>query len=236
MLSRIGIMFLSHVLDVIFPPRCLNCGAYLKSGETICDSCFAAIPVNATLFCGACRARLPYGKRTCHYDFPYLLGAAANYDDPIVKNLIHALKFDGVKRTAAPLAQLLTRYAENVGLVSKNQIVVPVPLGRQRQRARGYNQAAEIAKLFAKSTNLIYEEKNLTRIKNTPPQTEAVSAKERLQNVKDCFAVTDPQKLRDKRVILIDDVTTSGATFLAAAEALKAAGARSVLALAAAKA
>lgn len=228
--------FISLLLDAVFPPICIHCGAYVGSGETICDACFAAIPINTTLFCGACRARLPHGVRICHYDSPYLLGAATNYDDPRVKNLIHALKFDGVRQAAKPLSRLLVQYAEGVGFISKGEVVIPIPLGKRRRRARGYNQAAEIAKLFAESTDLLYEEGCLVRIKNTSPQTEAGSSRERLENVKDCFWAANPGKIAGKRIILIDDVTTSGATFLAAANTLKSAGARSILALAAAKA
>lgn len=229
-------MFLHSLLDIIFPALCLNCGVSLKPGETICDSCFTAIPVNSTFFCGSCRARLPYGKRVCHYDFPYLLGAASDYNNPAVKNLIHALKFNHIKRAAAPLAKLLTQYTDITKFSWVNRIVIPVPLGNKRYRSRGYNQAAEIAKLFAQNANLIYEEKCVARIRDTLPQTEANSAKERFQNVKDCFAISDPKKIRGKNVILIDDVVTSGATFTSAAETLKAAGARSILALAVAKA
>lgn len=111
-----------------------------------------------------------------------------------------------------------------------------MPLGKRRERARGYNQAAEIAKLFAESAGFACEEEYFVRTRNTSPQTEVGSSKERVQNVKDCFAATSPEKFPGKHVILVDDVTTSGATFLAASETLKAAGARNILALAVAKA
>ncbi len=253
-------------MDIVFPPLCLHCGVYVESGETICDACFSAIPLHATLFCGACKARIPPAmssraseasaaisgrdcfaptglamtplprRSVCHPSFPYLLGAATDYDDPRVKNLIHALKFNGVKRAAAPLARLLMQYAETADFISGYQVVTPIPLGKTRERTRGYNQAAEIARPFAEQFQLSFEYKCFVRTKNTKPQTEMDSSRKRAENVKDCFAVKDAEKIRGKRVVLIDDVTTSGATFLAAAEALKAAGARSVLALAAARA
>lgn len=228
-----------NLLDILFPPVCLNCGAGVLPPAVVCGACFAAIPRNATLFCGACRARLPRGKRICHYDFPYTLGAAANYDNPAVKNMIHAIKFRGTRRAALPLAELLAQYAENAGFrefAAGGAVIIPVPLGKRRQRTRGYNQAAEIARCFSKLSQLDCPEEILLRTKNTLPQTELDSREKRLLNVNGCFAVKKPEKLRGKRVLLIDDVTTSGATFLAAAETLKAAGGRNILALAVAKA
>jgi ComF family protein len=227
---------LNFLLDIIFPPLCVNCGANVQSPEVMCKKCLETIPLETTFFCGKCRARLPYGKRICHIAHPYLLGAATDYGNPAAKNLIHALKFEGLKRAAIPLARLLAQYAANAGFLATGQIVVPVPLGKNRERSRGYNQAAEIARLFAEHFQLAYEEKYLIRTRNTRPQTELHSPQERAQNVKDCFGVGEINNLRGKRIILIDDVTTSGATFFAAALALKAAGARSILALAAAKA
>lgn len=236
---KFGLM-LNSLLDIFFPPLCLNCGAYVRSGETVCENCFRAVPLYASLFCGRCRARIPppaAGSRSrCHPSHPCVLGAAADYGSPAVKNLIHALKFSGVKRAAAPLAELIARYMKDIGFTPAAQIVVPVPLGKNRLRERGYNQAAEIARHVAKHFQLALEEALLIRTKNTKPQTELKSSRERAENVQDCFAAPQPEKVRGRRILLVDDVTTSGATFFAAAKALKAAGARSILALAAAKA
>lgn len=228
-------MFWSSLLDIIFPPLCLVCEAEVGSGEVVCRQCLEIIPIQRTLFCGQCRARLPAGKKICHFSSPCLAGAATNYETPAVKKLIHALKFKGTKNAAASLADFLVRYIQNTGVETAGWLVVPVPLGKSRLRQRGYNQAAEIARHFAERLSLRWEENCLRRIRDTRPQTELHSAAERLANVLDCF-VAEESKLRGQQIILIDDVITSGATILAAAAALKQAGAKNILALAAAQA
>ncbi len=94
------------ILDIFFPPLCLNCRRHLKTRiatnmntnsheykKWLCDDCYSLIKINNTLFCPACRARLAENKKICHYDVPYLLAAAGNYDDPVLQNLIHYFKY-----------------------------------------------------------------------------------------------------------------------------------------------
>ena len=107
---------------------------------------------------------------------------------------------------------------------------MPVPLHHKRQRERGYNQSRLLARELGRFTNLPVVDDCLTRRRATPPQTRTSTVDERRSNVADAFACGD-QRLREKQVLLIDDVATSGATLNACAAALKAAGATSVWAL-----
>jgi len=229
-------MILTRILDLIFPRRCLNCGAKIAGTEAVCAACFAAIRLNTALFCGKCGARLADGKKICHADFLYVLGAATDYADGAVKGLIHALKFKRVSSAAGPLTRLLVRYAENLRLPLADCLVVPLPLSGRRLRERGFNQSELIAEIFAARFGLPIETKNFLRTKNAKAQSETKSLDERRENIKGCFAVRHPELFRGRKIILIDDVTTSGATLYEAALALKSAGARKIIALAVARA
>lgn len=232
MLSKI----FSPLVDIIFPSLCLNCREKTSDGSAICEFCFKNIPINNAFFCGKCRARLPENKKICHQSFPYVLGAAGDYQNGNLKSLIHGLKFRFIKKAAEPLAEILANYVEKIPWSPDKFIVIPIPLGHRRLRQRGFNQSELIAEIFARRLDLPAEKRILIRAKNTAPQSETKNLEERNGNVKGCFLVVKPESIAGRNIILIDDVTTSGATFLEASLALKEAGARRIVAMAAAKA
>jgi ComF family protein len=227
------------ILKVLFPPHCLACHGDITAG-VICKSCFDKISPYRTLFCAHCGARLPGGpvapKKICHRDVPYLLGSAGSYDDVSLQLLIHHLKFRGVRRAAEPLATLLARYVHEVALDLSEYILIPLPLSWRRQHERGFNQSEEIAKYLVERVPLTLRTDVLVRSGHAKPQTETVSVAERRRNILGCFSVIKPDAIRHKNVIVLDDVTTSGATLGDAARALKIAGARQIVGLTAAKA
>lgn len=227
--------FLKKLLDALFSQKCAGCGKEVAD-EIVCNDCFSGIPVHSALFCGKCSARLPSGKRVCHKDFPYLLGAATSYDNNTVKNLIHLLKFKYVRSAAEPLGKLLAKYVASLPITLKNFTLVPVPLSARRLRERGFNQAELIAKVLAERLELKLEVDALLRSIYSKPQSEARGIVERKENVRGCFAVPRKELVQGKDIVLVDDVTTSGATFSEAASALKEAGARKIIALAVARA
>lgn len=239
-------MILSRILEYVFPSRCLGCGALTGPGHAACERCLTGIPLHGTFFCGECKSRLPTGTRICHHAFPYLLGAATDYEIPIVRALIYGLKFEQVTDAAAPLGALIVRYlaplppfaqrTRSTTAAANTFIVVPMPLGARRRRERGFNQAERIATVVAEHFGLPLVAHTLIRTKNTPPQSAEKNLERRRTNVHGCFALTDPASLRNKRVLLIDDVTTSGATFFEAAMVLRSAHVRTVIACAVARA
>lgn len=229
-------MFFEGFLNLIFPSKCLGCGKNLESNSVICEECLSKVRVNQTLFCGRCLARLPETKKICHRDFPYTLGAAASYGDETVKKLIHALKFQYLKAAAEPLGNLLVSYVEPLKLNIKNFTVVPLPLSSRRLKERGFNQSELIAKIFTSRFRLPLETNCLVRSRNSKPQSETKTLEERLKNVRECFGIKKPEAISGKNVILMDDVVTSGATLYEAANALKSAGVRKIVALTVAKA
>jgi ComF family protein len=230
---------IDFILKIVFPPRCLACDISIIEG-VLCQTCFDGIPRYTTLFCARCGARLPGknsgAKKICHRNTDYLLGSAGPYDDPTLKLLIHHLKFRSVKGAAKPLANLLALYLGNIEIDPGEFILIPLPLSRKRLNQRGFNQAEEIARCLAEHTPRKVRNDILVRSKNTKPQTETTSATERRQNILGCFSVIKPEEVRHKDVIVLDDVTTSGATLGEAARVLKAAGARKIIGLTAARA
>ncbi len=234
------------LLDLFFPPRCLNCAAHLAQG-VLCEACRGGVRLHETLFCGNCGARrptlpadlggragLPDGRRTCHAAHPYLLAAATDYSEPAVQALVRGLKFQGVRAAAGPLGDYLGRYAQGLGLSpAPGTLIVPVPLSARRMRERGYNQAALLARELASRFSLEFADA-LTRIRHSPPQSGLASHAERGRNVADAFR--SYPGVQGRAVWLVDDVATSGSTLFHAAKALKAAGARNITAFVAAKA
>jgi ComF family protein len=149
--------------------------------------------------------------------------AAVIFSEPI-PTIIHQLKYSGYFGLAKPLADLM------VDAWAKWQmpvdLVVGVPLHPQREKKRGYNQSDLLAHHFCEQVGLAEDKKALQRVRNTSPQVE-LGAKERVLNVANAF-VADSIRVREKHILLIDDVCTTGSTLKAAAEALMAAGARRV--------
>ncbi len=231
--------YIDFILKILFPPRCLACSRAIPAG-VMCKPCLEKIPRYRTLFCARCGARLPgtnFGaKKICHRDTDYLLGSASPYDDSTLKLLIHHLKFRGVRRAAEPLADLIAQYLRSTEVDFSEFILIPLPLSRRRKNQRGFNQAEEIARHLVEKISLPMRCDILARTKNTKPQTETVNAAERQQNILNCFSVIKPDGVYRKDIILLDDVTTSGATLGEAARMLKAAGARRIIGLTVAKA
>lgn len=234
-------MNFDFIASLFFPRICLACERSIREGM-LCDGCRRSIKIARELWCAACEVPLPVGAigSRCHPSFPYILGAAGNYENNALKALIHALKFRGVQAAAEPLALILAEYASGLALNFEGFAVVPVPLSRERYRARGFNQAESIATLFAERMGLPLQTSWLARVKHAKPQSETESAAERKENIRGCFAVPDigtgTAAVRGKKIILVDDVSTSGATFLEAASTLKSADAATLIAFAAAKA
>lgn len=144
--------------------------------------------------------------------------------DGVLREAIHRLKYRGLRSLAVPLGQMLVDYWRAHPLPV--DVVVPVPLHPRRERERGYNQAVLLAREFSKSTGLSLMEEGLARVRETPPQI-GLNAAERKVNVRGAFRC-QRQELRGKKVLLLDDVCTTGATLEACSMALWEAGARSV--------
>jgi ComF family protein len=140
-----------------------------------------------------------------------------------------------MRHAAGALAELIARYLADIAMDTNDYLLIPLPLSRRRKNERGFNQAEEIARHLAKLLSLDMGTDILARVRHTKPQTETGNVAERRQNVLGCFSVTKPEAVAGRNIILLDDVTTSGATLGEAARALKTCGAGKILGLTAAK-
>lgn len=235
----------SVVFDILFPPLCLNCRRYLEKDGLICEKCLSSISLNNSFFCPICRLRLVEPKILCNHrqekirEFPYVLGAAVNYDDPVIQNLIYYFKYKPFASIAPVLSDLLYKYLSFLNLISyfsnQNFVITPIPLHIIRHWKRGYNQSELIAKNLADKFG-IEMKIFLKRVKNTKQQAKAKKSNERKENVAGAFKIINPAEVNSKNILLIDDVYTSGATASEAAKVLKSAGAKKIIVLVIAKA
>jgi ComF family protein len=227
----------SRLVDVILPRHCYSCGQPIAPDEpgTFCDACWNLIrlikppycpccgrpfrsPVALTYSpeyrCGACRNRPP------PFDHARAIG---RYEGPL-RQAIHLLKYRGKLHLKRPLLQLaLAHFGEHFPDTAFD-VIIPVPLHRNRLMQREFNQGAVLARGLARYLNIAVLERLLVRVRWTRPQVE-LSGDERRRNVKNAFAVTDATSIAGKIVLLVDDVFTTGATLGEAARTLKGAGA-----------
>ena len=145
--------------------------------------------------------------------------------DGVIRQAIYQLKYRNLRALTAPLAKLLNDYLSTNPV--PGEVLVPVPLHQKRLRERGYNQSSLLAQELGKLINLPVVSNCLIRQRHALPQVRTSTMDERWSNVADAFTCCD-HRLRGKQVLLIDDVSTSGATLDACAAALKTAGAISV--------
>jgi len=217
----------TFAMDLLFPKHCFGCK---REGTFLCASCLNDISDKVEIQrCPACSHRNFTGAfcRSCQKISPIRrLLFAFNYKDPLPRDLIHALKYHGVKELASPLASLLGAAVRKNALVfPKHTLVVPIPLHTKKMRQRGFNQAELIGTPFAAEHGLALVTDNLIRKTNTASQVTFSDFKEKKTNMQDAFSVLRPQEFAGRRILLIDDVSTSRATLDEAAYALLAAGA-----------
>lgn len=234
------------LLSILFPPICIGCADFLsETASPLCDTCRSSIFRETALLCPVCEARLPMNRRTCNHGqqdrvrFPYLLGAATRYDNATARTVIHLCKYQKVHALTEMCAGMLITYVDSLdpqpSIIDMSPIVVPIPLHPKKERERGFNQSALIAEEFARKKEFPYAEL-LIKTRYDDPQAKTKTHKERFSRMQGAFAVPDPTSIQNKNIILIDDVSTSGATLSEAAQALKAAGAKQILCLVFAKA
>ncbi len=216
-------------LELVFPARCVGCGG---SGAFLCDDCSVSLLLAAPPRCARCWRPGPDADPCldCQLAPPAFDGLRAAFVNVgTARELVHSLKYRGTTALAAPMASLLAEAARRHGLAA--DLVAPVPLSGLRRRTRGFNQAEALARALGRELRLPVRPRALERRRHTPPQARSADAEERRRNVAGAFVCRE-RGVADRRVLLVDDVTTTGATLDACASALKEAGARSVWALA----
>jgi ComF family protein len=218
-------------LDWLFPPTCLGCG---EEGVFICPECFSKIklvPRDVCNYCGAYTSKK--GKcANCHdRQLPYAGFRAFAFYEGVIRKAIHHLKYQNDLTIGRYLAGLLTMVYQRTNWEA--DLVVPIPIGEQKRYERGYNQAERLAKPLAELLEIPFTSEALIRINEISSQV-GLNHEERRENVREAF-VANARLLEGKKVLLVDDVFTSGATMEAAASEVMAAGATRVFCLTVAK-
>ena len=222
-------------LDIFYPKRCIGCG---KFGSFLCYNCAKDIKVLKTSVCPNCGKITKYNQycSACKSKNKLKISGlyiAAVYDEGPIKELIHHFKYSGLLEISPILGELLCqKYLQNK-LPNGDLIVVPVPLHKKREKQRGFNQAEVLARYFSEQLSL-KGGLALERIINTQTQIN-LAKKDRIKNLINAFVCVDQELIKNKTVILIDDVTTTGTTLNECAKVLREAGAKKVYGLVVAK-
>lgn len=210
-------------LDLFFPPQCALCR---RGGAMLCDACTDALPIADGRRCSTCWMPWQRGVvcRHCAEAAPAFDALRAAFVmDAGARRLVHELKYEGMTALAEPMARLMLPSAA----VAAADVIVPVPLHPSRERSRGYNQAAMLARQIAAASAASYDARAMRRIRSTTPLVKTMHREERLAIMRGAFDA-DPAHVAGRRVVLVDDVATTGATLDACAEALVDAGAAGV--------
>ena len=232
---------LNIVLNLLLPPRCLKCGKILSDKNGLCAECFNKIRFISAPMCHRCGRpflndkNLEFGAiqycgeclRKKRYLFE-MQRSAFIYDDAS-KDLILDFKFRDKTSYAETLAGML--YSAGADIWKENpDLIIPVPIHRLRLLKRRYNQSALLADFLSRKTGISTDYLSLTRFRNTVPQVQ-LSGSARRNNLKQAFCVTKPQNIKERKIVLIDDVSTTGSTLNECAKALHRAGAAKIYAL-----
>ncbi len=215
--ARAGRILGRGLLDVLYPPRCLNCGARSESPQLpLCPRCLQSLERAPQMDVAARLDRLPVGDGV----FEGVLALWAFDKGGILQAVQHALKYNNRPRYGVPLGRLMGEaFSKDYSIPDG---VVPVPLHRTRRLERGYNQSAMLAKGAAEVLGCPSRTDLLARPHPTRSQT-GLSRKERWRNVRDSF--TASPDCDGGRWLVVDDILTTGSTAVAAGQALAEAGA-----------
>ncbi|WP_034256664.1 ComF family protein [Adhaeribacter aquaticus] len=227
MLSTLNNIF-QDFTTLLFPEYCYACQGSLVKGED--------------LICTKCRLHLPYtnlhrvkesSQNILHHRFlgkvpvKFVLSYLYFKQSGRVQNLLHALKYKNVPAIGELLGDWYGQELKEAAYTTAFDMILPVPLHPKKQQKRGYNQSASFAKGLANALGVPCSEAILIRTLNTSSQTNKTRP-ERWENVSKAFKVMDAEQVKGKKVLLVDDVLTTGATLEACAVTLLEAGSAEV--------
>lgn len=226
------------ILDSLFPIFCLSCR---KEGSWLCENCLAQTKILDFQVCPACEDTITDKGFLCHFcreaRKSHLDGliAAVSYDDPVARKMVHNFKYRFIGDISEPLAKLICR-ALIRNDVALPDFIIPVPLHPKRLRWRGFNQSLSLASRLSEKLSPLMEIEILDilkRQKYNQPQMQIKNYQQRLKNMQNIFALlpdANPDLIKNKSILIVDDIATTGATLEECAKVLKSAGAKKVFA------
>lgn len=206
----------NFLLDTLFPIKCLGCQV---KNEILCNNCIPKIQL-------------------VQREVSENISAVFDYRDSLIRKAIWELKYHHKRYLGEKLGQLMyEHFIEDisdmkVGVLGRSIFVIPVPVSNKKKKVRGYNQTEAIAKGFCKQAEVgIFELKDRIIYKKieTLPQAKITSRKRRLENVRGVFEIKNPEIVKGRTIIVIDDVTTTGGTISEIMKVLKSSGAKKVV-------
>ncbi len=201
------------LLDLLYPPRCAFCHKFVKNGSV--------------RICPGCEGMLPYTKDFGKQKIEFVAQCVAPlYYEKDVRESLLRYKFESCSGYAKAYAPLVADCIRQT-ISDKFDILSWIPVSRKRLRERGYDQAELLAKAVAKELNL-KPEPVLKKIRNTQPQSGTGTAEKRRANIAGAYRVLKPERVSGKRILLIDDIVTTGSTVRECAKTLGLAGADAV--------
>lgn len=221
----------SGLINLIFPISCLGCK---QPNVWLCPKCQAKIIINKKTFCPICQhpqSDWQLCKRCQKNRSLNGVLIASSYQQPLLQKIIHCYKYQYVKSLDQILGEVLNSFLVEFPL-DPGLILTSLPLHRQRQKLRCFNQAEEVAKYVADSQQLIFDPDLLRRTKNTKSQAK-LNKKQRAENIKSAFRLN--RGCYGKKIMIVDDIFTTGSTLNECAKQLKLAGAKEVWGLVIAK-
>ena len=215
--------FLQGAFELIFPDNCLLCRQFLNSRHQrqLCPECLSSLVLNPTPF-----SRQPVSG-TFAFDQAW---SVCLYNEPAQK-LLHAFKYNSKTSLCKTFVPLMIDFIDRYHIpIDKFDLISPIPLHPVRLRERGYNQSALLSLALSKHYGVVHKKNLLIRQKNTTTQTE-LGAKQRWTNMEAAFRIKNSTDVKNRTILVIDDLYTTGATLQNAAIVLKNAGAARVCAL-----
>lgn len=221
-----------RLMELIFPPRCAVCTEVLDMEERkgfLCRGCAEHLPYVPQGICPHCGGATETAGFCdfCRKEFAFESACAA-FPYETVRRAIHLFKYDGGKKIGEGLGRLLAEYLENYHeeLLVQTDVMLSVPLHPKKEKKRGFNQTHILCEPLAARTGLLFRKDVLVRKRETAAQSTLDSSEQRRQNLKNAFAVTED--MTGKRVLLVDDIFTTGSTCNECAKELYRAGAKAV--------
>ena len=219
-------MRLTALLDFLFPPTCLLCERRHEGESFLCQECLVSLKgsMNPAVLTGS-------------DDFKHIQGDI--YFDRVlvvwdyfaeIEDLIHHMKYQRGMKLARLLGRLMGEAVNSLLVLNADAVLLPVPLHKTRRRERGYNQSELLSDGFREIVQMDYQKNILARKKNTSTQTK-LDAEARQRNVHEAFRVNRLPAVQGRTVLVLDDVSTTGATLNSCARCLKEAGAKNVIGL-----
>lgn len=214
---------LSQIINVLFPSKCIFCGTLLGISKEldICETCFKKLPffdADAVETGGILHINGWIDGAICLFEYT-----------GIVRESIARYKYRNKPGYYRTFAKMLSHKVQKVTNYCNFDIIISVPLHKNRERTRGYNQSYLISRFLSKELKIPEKSRLLVRTRDTGSQS-LLGRQQRHANIKDAFAVYKPGKVKGKKILIVDDILTTGNTLNECSRVLKEAGAKSVTA------